>query len=146
MEKCSKLHLPQKKWYTKKDFIFFFFFFLIQREKHKAKKTKNEKRKKYIFTISIDSGLEARPSSRARERARSLTLHTCASSWDASFPFIPISTNFSAFFTVSFFAISPLNLCAQSSIYSRHGVFNFQNFTHFFYKQNILINNLGWAL
>ena len=45
MEKCSKLHLPQKKWYTKKDFIFFFFFFfLIQREKHKAKK-KNKKRK-----------------------------------------------------------------------------------------------------
>ena len=44
MEKCSKLHLPQKKWYTKKDFIFFFFFFLIQREKHKAKK-KNKKQK-----------------------------------------------------------------------------------------------------
>lgn len=50
----------------------------------------------------MESGFEERPSSRARERARSLTLQTWEASWDASFPFMVVSTSFSAFFTVSF--------------------------------------------
>lgn len=48
----------------------------------------------------MESGLEARPSSRARERARSLTLQTWEASCDASFPFMLLSTSFSAFLTL----------------------------------------------
>lgn len=56
----------------------------------------------------MECGSEERPSSVARERARSRTLQTCAASWEASFPFIAFSTNASAFLIVSFFSILSL--------------------------------------
>lgn len=74
--------------------------------KNKKQITKKGKVKQWR-TMSIESEEEEKPSSRARERAKSLTLNAWAASWDASFPFISDSTNFSAAITISLFAISP---------------------------------------
>lgn len=57
-------------------------------------------------TISMESGESERPSSRARERARSRTLKAWAASCDASFPFMADSTNPSAFTIISLFPIA----------------------------------------
>jgi len=67
---------------------------LKNKVKEKGKGMKREMRK---VTISMEWGLEERPSSLARERARSRTLQTWAASWEASFPFMVFSTSASAF-------------------------------------------------
>lgn len=102
------------------------------------------------LTISMESELEERPSSRARDIARSLTLHTCEASWEASFPFIAFSTSSSAFFLIVAAAISlSLKQCSLESgpefdfRFGRHTKLSSTAFTFLpILKGQILINHL----
>lgn len=64
------------------------------------------------LTTSMESGEEERPSSRARETARSRTLSTCQASWEASFPSMASLISFSALSTAAVVPIALLRLGA----------------------------------